>query len=75
MGAPFQKIPSGPKANKFLLDQWKDVPEGTPVIVTKDDGSEFPTKTRSEPWELCGTAVIMVEGIRGGYALSRVRKA
>jgi hypothetical protein len=48
-------------------------PVGTPVVVTKDDGSEVRTKTRSAPWMLCGTAVILLEGISGGYALCRVR--
>lgn len=73
--------PKGPKAHLALLEKWKDVPEGTPVIVTKDDGSEFHTKTRSCPWMLGAssrdpghTAVILVEGISGGYGLWRVRK-
>lgn len=58
-----------------LVDEWKAVPEGTPVIVTKDNGTEFHTKTRSMAWLLGEhTAVIMVEGISGGYALERVRK-
>lgn len=71
-----------------LAEEWKDVPEGTPVILTKDDGSEFYTKTRSGPWMLGAdsrdpddpthspghTAVIMVEGISGGYSLERVKK-
>jgi hypothetical protein len=74
--------PKGQKAHLALVEKWKDVPEGTPVIVTKDDGSEFHTKTRSIPWMLGAssqhlghTAVIMVEGISGGYGLWRVRKA
>jgi hypothetical protein len=72
-----------------LVETWKDVPEGTPVIVTKDLGEEFHTKTRSGPWMLGAnsrdpsdrtydpghTAVIMVEGISGGYSLERVCKA
>lgn len=82
MGTAFKKIHSGPKAVAALLEEWKDVPEGTPVIVLKDDGSEFATKTRSAPWALGAssrgpghTAVIMVEGISGGYSLCRIRKA
>lgn len=50
-------------------------PEGTPVIVRRDDGSEFATRTRSKPWDLCGTPVVLLEGISGGYALERVRPA
>ncbi len=63
-----------------LIEYWKDVPEGTQVIVTKDDGEKFHTKTRSSPWMLGvssrgpgHTAVIMVEGITGGYLLERIR--
>jgi hypothetical protein len=64
------------KKQAALVEEWKDVPEGTPVIVTKDDKSEFHTKTRSIPWLMGGhTAMIMVDGISGGYALERVRKA
>jgi hypothetical protein len=72
--------PKGPKAHLALVEKWKSVPEGTPVIVTKDDGTEFKTKTRSIPWMLGAssrdpghTAVIMVDGISGGYGLWRVR--
>lgn len=79
--------PRGPKAHLALIAKWKDIPEGTLVIVTKDDGSEFHTKTRSKPWMLGAdnrdpddpthspghTAVICVEGITGGYGLWRVR--
>lgn len=57
-----------------LVEEWKDVPEGTPVVVTKDHGEQFETKTRSMPWLLCGAAAIMVEGIAGGYSLERVRR-
>ena len=57
-----------------LMARWRDVPVGTPVTVTKDDGSKFETVTRSEPWELGhGEPVIKVDGIVGGYLLSRVK--
>lgn len=72
--------PKGPKAHLALVEKWKDVPDGTPVIVTKDDGSEVKTKKRSIPWMLGAssrdpghTAVMMVEGISGGYGLWRIR--
>jgi hypothetical protein len=57
-------------------------PIGTPVTVEKDSGEIFKTVTRSEAWALGGarggelpghTAVVMVDGIAGGYLLSRVR--
>ena len=66
---------------KALVDSWKDVPEGTDVIVTldrfdKEGPGDKKTKTRSAPWLLGGhTAVILLEGISGGYSLERVRKA
>ena len=63
-----------------LIEAWKDVPIGTEVIVTKDLGEKFHTKTRSAPWLLGGssrgpghTAVIMVEGISGCCSLERVQ--
>jgi hypothetical protein len=59
-----------------LVEAWKDVAEGTDVVVTKDRGEQFQTKTRSAPWLLGGhTAVIMVEGISGCYSLERIRKS
>jgi hypothetical protein len=47
-------------------------PIGTPVTVTKDDGAQIETATRSAPWKLGGTWVILLEDISGGYALARV---
>lgn len=47
---------------------------GDKVIVHKDDGSKFETTARSAPWNMGGhTWVVLVEGIRGAYALSRVQ--
>jgi outer membrane lipoprotein SlyB len=46
---------------------------GTPVEVRRDDGDILRTVTRSEPWQLPGGQwIVLVEGIRGGYALDRV---
>jgi hypothetical protein len=74
--------PRGQKAHLALVEKWKNIPDGTPVIVTKDDGTEFHTKKRSVPWMLGAscrdaghTAVMMVEGITGGYGLWRIRLA
>lgn len=47
-------------------------PLGTAVTVTKDDGSRVDTVTRSAPWKLGDTWVLLVVGINGGYALARV---
>jgi hypothetical protein len=55
-----------------LVNRWNEkYPEGTPVIVTRDNGDKLETVTRSEAWELCGSAVVMVKDISGGYALER----
>lgn len=29
---------------------------------------------RSEPWDLCGTEVVLLEGFRGGYATDGLTK-
>ena len=51
-------------------------PIGTRVVVKKDNGVEFLTRTRSEASVLSGhTAVIFVEGISGCYLLARVSPA
>jgi hypothetical protein len=47
-------------------------PIGTAVTVTKDDGAQVSTVTRSSPWKLGDTWVILLDGITGGYALARV---
>jgi hypothetical protein len=63
------------EAQERLMDQWKGVPKGTRVVVTKDDGTEVLTETRSGGFLLGGhTACIMLEGISGCYSLERVRK-
>lgn len=65
-----------PRHAKILIGFWEDVAIGTPVEVRKDDGSILATRTRSAPWLVGGhTAVIMVEGISGGYSLERVSLA
>lgn len=45
---------------------------GTPGILHKDDGTRFPTATRSPAQVLSGhTAVIWVTAVAGCYALDR----
>jgi hypothetical protein len=60
------------RAERKALANWTN-PIGTVVEVTKDDKSKVLTKTRSMPWMLGTTPVILVEGIAGGYLLTRVR--
>lgn len=50
----------------------RKMPTGTPVTVTRDDGTTLETVTRSEPWDLHGKWVVMVKGISGCYSLERV---
>ena len=46
---------------------------GTRVVVTKDDGTKFLTRTRSQPWIASGTTIVKVDGITGGYDIERIR--
>lgn len=57
-------------------DAWNAVnPVGCSVILTKDNGEDFPTTTRSLAEVLSGhSAVIWVNGIRGCYLLDRVKR-
>lgn len=57
------------------VDAWnRHRPIGTKVLVRKDDGSVLETTTRSLAWLMGGhSAMIMVEGIAGGYRLDRVK--
>lgn len=49
---------------------------GIPVVVTRDNGDELHTKTRSHAHLISGEiACVMVDGISGFYMLSRVRPA
>lgn len=58
---------------KQTADSWnKKYPVGTAVVVIRDNGDKLETVTRSEAWELCGSPVVMVKGISGGYALERM---
>jgi len=59
----------------WLVNYWNErYPEGTPVTVTRDNGEQFETVTRSEAgYAENGIAVIMVKGIAGYYRLDRVR--
>lgn len=48
---------------------------GCNVILSKDNGSQFPTKTRSEAQILSGhSAVIWLDGVSGCYLLDRVKR-
>lgn len=66
----------GTKAQRQLIEDWKSVPEGTPVMYRKiRGGEEFSSKTCSAPFMLGGhTACIMLDGISGAYGLEFVRK-
>ena len=57
-----------------IIDDWnKKYPEGTPVILTDDLGNKHETVTRSIAWDVCGSPVVKVNGISGGYLLERVK--
>lgn len=58
-----------------LVEDWNAAHRpGCTVIVTLDSGEERRTRTLSEAELPCGhTPVVWLDGIRGAYALSRVR--
>lgn len=60
---------------RFKVETWEDqYPLGCEVIVTKDDGTEVRTRTRSTPFVLGGVPVVSLEDVSGPYALERVRR-
>jgi hypothetical protein len=68
-------------AEQTAFDSWTH-PVGTLVDVTRDNGHIERTRTRSMPWMLGAssqsqghTPVIMLDGISGGFLLTRVRVA
>lgn len=53
-----------------------DIPPGTEVDVTQDDGSIVRTKTRSVAWVIGGHSMIVkIDGRTGGYDCNRIKKA
>lgn len=76
-----QRVLKGSHRQRGVASQERDVkawnrdyPEGTPVYVVKDLGEVLETATRSVAWMAGGAhAMVLVDGISGGYILSRVR--
>ncbi len=62
------------EAATSLVAAWNiHYPAGTAVKVVKDRGDILETRTRSEAWLTpSGGVLVSVEGISGGYSLSRV---
>lgn len=60
------------KQAEDLVAKWNKVPQGTRVVVRRDDRSETHTKIRSKAWLVGGVPVILVDGISGAYALERI---
>jgi hypothetical protein len=65
------------RAAERQASEWnQNVPVGSTVIVKRDSGEIFETKTRSEAWAIpSGMALVSVEGISGGYSLDRVKQS
>ena len=63
------------QAEQADVENWNAKhPVGTEVRVMRDMGGAVITHTRSEAWLLGGhTAVVMLEGISGAYALDRCK--
>lgn len=47
---------------------------GDIVEVKRDDGTKESHQAVSDPWQLGGDWVVMLDGISGGYDLARCRK-
>lgn len=68
------KRPNIAKLQKQCDDWNAAYPVGRDVVLSKDSGEQFPTKTRSEAQVLSGhSAVIWVEGVSGCYLLDCVK--
>jgi len=53
-------------------NRWNEKYEvGIKVNVKDDFGDVTETTTRSEAWNLCGSPVILLKGVSGGYLLER----
>lgn len=53
--------------------------KGDMVVMTDKyyESKEYPNKiwiVASEPWNVCGTQVVCLEGFQGGYAADGLRK-
>ena len=77
LGVNPNKKPLNPKKqrrNKMTVDEFNEWYElGQPVILVDDFGKEHVTKTTSPAWDMCGSAVVKVEGRSGGYDLDRIK--
>lgn len=62
-----------PRKPKIKLVDW---PIGTNVrMVNCSEAEKYGAriwKTRSEPWEMCGSQVVLLEGKSGGFDTSRL---
>ena len=67
--------PTKAAVNAVIFLEWRDTPVSTRVGVTRDDGTEYETLTRSQVWELGdGTPVVLLEGRTGGIPVARLRR-
>lgn len=72
-GITGRKIPRPEDVLNAVTEFNEANPVGTAVNVRKDNGDIFRTVTRSAAWVMGGhTAMVLVEGISGGYMLERV---
>lgn len=61
--------------DKIEADDWRlSLKPGDVVLVARDSGFQEPYTVKYEPWQLGhGEWVIGLDGVAGGYLLSRVR--
>lgn len=61
------------KQPQQIIDEWNQAHPNTgiKVDVANDFGEITRRTTMSCPWDVCGSVVILVSGISGGYLLDR----
>lgn len=73
MGAMEKALARRREQDRRAWVRMSETPGGTPVTVTKDDGTRIDTVTIGKPYRLdSGIPVVHLEGIGGCYSLARV---
>jgi hypothetical protein len=62
------------KRQARLAEKWNaENSSRTPVVVLRDGGCEVQTCTRSYAWLVGDTAVVLLDGMTGGFRLDRCK--
>jgi hypothetical protein len=59
---------------KIKIDEFNRMcPIGSEVNVTLDSGEVIKSRTLTEAWVVCGSGMVKLDGISGGYDIDRVK--